>query len=94
MVRGLSSADLLPAAALPLSTLSWFVMVYSLAPRMKHVSLLVSILVLVDVPLECFQAEGTLGRDISFNPCFSGCASRRLVILDELHAIVQFQSLF
>jgi len=31
MVRGLSSADLLPAAALPLSTLSWFDMVYSLA---------------------------------------------------------------
>jgi len=28
MVRGLSSADLLPAAALPLSSLSWFIMVY------------------------------------------------------------------
>jgi hypothetical protein len=34
MVRGLSSADLLPAAALPLSVLSWFVVVYSLPPSL------------------------------------------------------------
>ncbi len=35
----------------------------------------VSILVLVDVPLEFDEVDKIPDGDLSFNPCFSGCAS-------------------
>ncbi len=35
----------------------------------------VSILVLVDAPLECMKFDIIRAVEISFNPCFSGCAS-------------------